>query len=177
MPLSPAREALTGALLVLVSITQAGCWMRGAAGPAIALNRGDPLATMQAEYGLGDRDEGPLVLGAVRAKVGEDLAEVGAALGGAHCFEPESVVSLCLLGGANVVQMGSVDRHYSFGMFGPFVEVPVAFQFGAGKAITLAPGIDYSLRFTGRSEGFAYVTLGFALSTLFQHDKIQNPLR
>lgn len=125
------------------------------------------------DLAVGDRST-PLAFnlglrGRVTPQTGDAIVNMGLGF-----LLPPKPVGFYVLGGANVLQLGSTDGDVSFGMFSPVGEMGVIIKAQKDKnpkdppngtnAVTLGTRIEYDFRFTHQpNEGFLTFNLGYAL--------------
>lgn len=91
-----------------------------------------------------------------------------------HLRPPAPVAGFYALGGANILQIGSADGDFSFGMFSPVAEVGLTINASKEIAkglpllipamVTVGARIEYALRFTHQPhEGFLTLNVGYAV--------------
>ncbi|MDC3962768.1 hypothetical protein [Polyangium jinanense] len=151
-------------------------WLRAEGGftTSTTLARGRQGGSVGLEAAIGGEHDRVALDVALRAKVTEGAGDASLFIGGLRLLRPDPG-GLYLLGGVNVLQLGSADGDVSFGMFSPVAEVGLAIDFRNRKTsnrlrlespemLTLGTRIEYDLRFTSQpNEGFWTVNLGYAL--------------
>jgi hypothetical protein len=163
---SAARRAL---LLGWVLVSQPACWgwVRPDAGftSSTTLRRRRQGVMFGEDIAIAPKT-GPVALDlGVHAKITPSAGDVAWSIAVLRLTAPRPVAPY-VMGGGNLLQLGSADGALSFGMLSPFAEVGLAWA--PPRAIeglfTLGTRIEYDLRFTSQPhEGFWTVNLGWAL--------------
>lgn len=151
-------------------------WVRAEGGftTATTLARGRQGGAVGVEAAIGGEHDALAFDVALRGKVTEGAGDVALFLGGLHLRRPDPV-ALYLLGGVNLLQLGSADGEVSFGMASPVAEIGMVIDIANRKTanglrlespdvLTVGTRIEYDVRFTTQpNEGFWTVNVGYAL--------------
>ena len=150
------RNVFMAGWLALAVLVGQGCFLRGNLGYVLAEQH--PAATLNAHVDVGYFGAG------VRARVGENIQEAGAALE-AGISVPEGDLLLYAYGGVNVLQAGIIDERFRFGAGSPWIEAGVGYCFvrekGQGLCATVGLDAEATLRFDPfEVEPYVGVTFG-----------------